>query len=183
MRKKCKVCKALLDNERCSSCGAYNGIQPSSQSVDLNEDIPTSDIPGFDMTPELDDTDTTMLLRKPERLNPALIFVIIFALSIASFLWFFLINRPQELLLGAWENGRGSIFLVVFAEADSAEFLENGTIIITQEGSRRSLNWESIAPNTFIADGEQFSYSINGDILVITDRWDDNWTFDRIRDE
>jgi len=105
-----------------------------------------------------------------------------FSLLIAGLLWFFY-NHSRESLLGTWENGRGAIFLMVFDEADSIEFLESGTITIVQEDSQRYVDWESDAPGIFIADGEQFSYSISNDILVITDVWDDYWTFDRNRSE
>ena len=111
------------------------------------------------------------------------ILISVFSLLIAALLWFFYNIHSQESLLGTWENGRGAIFLMVFDEADSIEFLENGTIIITHKNSQRSVNWKSDTPGIFIADGEQFSYSINDDILVITDMWEDNWTFDRNRSE
>ena len=82
-------------------------------------------------------------------------------------------------LLGYWENGAGRIFLWVFGEADSVEFLANGTLIITENGRSETVNWSPDGPGAFTADGDHFTYSIRGDLLTITDRANDDWSFDR----
>ena len=83
-------------------------------------------------------------------------------------------------LLGYWEDGQGLVFLWVFDEAESVEFLANGTVIITQpNGSSETVDWNSTGSGSFIADREEFTYSITRDTLIITDDWGDRWTFTR----
>jgi len=83
-------------------------------------------------------------------------------------------------LTGHWNNGSGSIFLFVFRTADEVEFLEDGTVIITEGGSSNTVNWSHTGAGLFTADGHEFTYSINGETLTITDSADDDWTFDRV---
>jgi len=90
-------------------------------------------------------------------------------------------ERDDHALIGTWDNGSGRIFLFVFNEADSVEFRANGTVVITEGRSSRTVNWSSSGPGAFTADGQNFAYSIRGNILTITDSWDDSWTFDRVR--
>ena len=89
------------------------------------------------------------------------------------------VSIDDSALLGYWENGSGLIFLWVFEEADSVEFLANGTIIITEDGESNTVNWNPTGAGSFIADNETFTYSINGDILTITDSFNDSWSFER----
>jgi len=83
-------------------------------------------------------------------------------------------------LLGNWENGSGRFHLWVFGEADSIEFLLDGTLIINENEQRSTVDWSLSEPGTFIADGDSFTYSIVGDILTITDRSNDSWSFYRV---
>jgi len=83
-------------------------------------------------------------------------------------------------LVGVWDNGYGARFLFVFGEADSVEFRDNGTVIITADGRSRTINWEPGRSGNFRADNQNFRYSIQGNILTITDSWDDDWTFERV---
>ncbi|MCL2559362.1 MAG: hypothetical protein FWE07_02645 [Turicibacter sp.] len=82
-------------------------------------------------------------------------------------------------LLGYWDNGSGRILLFVFGTADSVEFLEDGTVIITERGNSTTVNWAPIEPGRFLANNQEFSYRIVGDVLTITDSWNDDWHFDR----
>ena len=82
-------------------------------------------------------------------------------------------------LLGYWENGSGNRFLWVFREADSVHFLENGTVIITEDGVSETVNWEVTEVGAFRANDRAFTYSIEGDILTITDSSGDDWAFAR----
>ena len=83
-------------------------------------------------------------------------------------------------LIGSWENGSGNRFLFVFDEADEVEFRANGTVVITQDGTSRTVNWElGDAPGTFTAADDDFTYSVYDDELTIIDSWNDSWTFDR----
>jgi len=86
----------------------------------------------------------------------------------------------ESTLVGTWDNGSGRLFLFVFGEADSVEFRDNGTVIITEGGSSRTVNWSSSGPGAFTADRREFTYTISGDVLTITDSFDDSWTFDRV---
>ena len=88
-------------------------------------------------------------------------------------------DLTDSTLLGYWENGSGGVFLWVFGRADSVEFLENGTVIITEDGVSETVNWNSTGAGAFSADGRPFTYSINGNILTITDSANDSWIFDR----
>ena len=88
-------------------------------------------------------------------------------------------NFEDSALIGYWEGGSGRVFLWVFNRADSVEFFADGTLIITEAGSRDIVEWELVAPGSFIADGEAFTYVIHGDVLTITDRASDDWSFYR----
>lgn len=82
-------------------------------------------------------------------------------------------------LLGYWEGGSGSIPLFVFGSADSVEFLENGTVIITNDGSDHTVDWSPNGPSAFNADEFPFTFSIDGDILTISDDNNDDLSFYR----
>ena len=82
-------------------------------------------------------------------------------------------------LLGVWENGRGSIPLLTFESADVIEFRSDGTILFTEGSSSQVVNWETGADGTFRVDLFVFSYSIDGNYLIIIDSWNDAWRFDR----
>lgn len=185
MRKKCKMCRSPLNNERCDYCGADHDLnrQASSKSVDtFNYDIPQNDVPGFDVPNSRMQSSHSQQKTVSGGVTAILIGIAILVVIVCGVLFF---NGgtgdslEESTLLGTWGDGEGLIQLLVFQRADSVEFLENGVVIINQGGSRWSANWESDASGTFSADGEQFSYSIDGDILVITDSWNDEWTFNR----
>ena len=82
-------------------------------------------------------------------------------------------------LLGLWENGTGRVFLWVFGRADSVEFLADGTLIITEDDDSETVDWSPDNSGVFTADGRSFTYSIDGDVLTITDSSNDEWSFDR----
>jgi len=82
-------------------------------------------------------------------------------------------------LLGTWENGDGRILLFTFGRADSVEFREDGTVVITEGRNSRTVDWEPGQPGEFTAGNFSFTYTIRGDVLTITDSADDDWTFDR----
>ena len=82
-------------------------------------------------------------------------------------------------LLGFWRNGSGRYFLWVFGEANTVEFLVDGTLIISEDEQREVVDWKSTEPGTFTADGDLFTYSIMSNILTITDRSNDSWSFYR----
>ena len=84
-------------------------------------------------------------------------------------------------LIGNWENGSGAIALFVFRRADEVEFLENGTVIITQDGTSRTVDWSVEESGAFTAGGSSFTYRVRGDTLTITDSANDDWTFERAR--
>jgi len=69
----------------------------------------------FDVPSTTNTREPDPMMMGSKRFNPTIIAIIIFVLLIGSGLWYF-INSPQDSLLGVWENGRGSIFLVVFNE-------------------------------------------------------------------
>ena len=89
------------------------------------------------------------------------------------------INFEDSELLGYWEQGDGQVFLWVFNQADSVEFLVDGTLIITENGQRTVVEWEPTEPGAFTADGDSFTYLIARDILTITDSSNDSWSFYR----
>lgn len=82
-------------------------------------------------------------------------------------------------LLGTWDNGSGGALLWVFGSADSVEFRANGTVIITEDGDSETVDWVSGEPGHLTADDQEFTYSIAGDALTITDSANDDWTFVR----
>ena len=82
-------------------------------------------------------------------------------------------------LLGYWENGEGLVFLWVFGRADSVEFLEDGTAIITENGISDTVSWSPGATGAFTADERPFTYIIDGNTLTITDSSNDVWSFER----
>jgi len=83
-------------------------------------------------------------------------------------------------LLGTWENGSGFIFIWVFDEAETVEFLENGTVIITQsDGTSETVDWNPTGSGSFIADEDHFTYAIISNALTITDSFNDTWEFTR----
>jgi len=198
MRKKCKTCGAPLTSERCDYCGTNFGPKRASAEEVANastHDIPSFDIPNTDASTTPSQHDHMMMGSKG--FNPAVIvgIVALFVILVGGLLFFLIrggnqgtltyrvdteILVEESALLGYWGNGTGSIFLWVFDEADSVEFLENGTIIITQpDGHRQVVSWSPTRAGAFTADGETFTYAINGDVLTITDSWDDDWTFER----
>jgi len=205
MRRKCKVCGGPLDSEMCFYCGTDHSAskQISSQSVDSsNHDSSTEDSHSFDVpnTQPQYSQPVPMMELESKGVNPAIIIGAILILIIIVAAWFIFSGGTdsrfasddsyessessdlleESTLLGSWGNGRGSVLLFVFNEADSVEFLEDGTVMIIQGSSRWLTDWEIDAPGSFTADGEQFSYSIDDDTLVITDSWNDDWTFDRV---
>ena len=199
MKKKCKVCGALLDNERCNYCGtSYGSVkQTTAEDIINSKSVASNSRHGFldsfnDGTTYPEHSQPTPMSMEIKRSNPAIIVGIVVAIAIAigAGAWFIsnfssdsyleqYDSSQEATLLGAWGNGRGPVFLMVFGEADSVEFLENGTVIIVQDGSRWTVNWESSAPGSFEVEGEQFTYSIDGDTLILTDSWNDDWTFER----
>lgn len=88
-------------------------------------------------------------------------------------------NFDESGLLGQWQDGTGRFFLWVFGEADSVEFLENGTLVITEAEQTSLVDWASTELGTFVADGDSFAYSIVDNTLTITDRSNDSWSFNR----
>ncbi|MCL2559458.1 MAG: hypothetical protein FWE07_03125 [Turicibacter sp.] len=90
-------------------------------------------------------------------------------------------GNPESEIIGTWDNGSGRIFLFVFDEAEEVEFRDNGRVVITQgDGASRTVDWElGDDEGTFVADGQNFTYTVRGDVLTITDSWNDSWTFDR----
>ena len=207
MRKKCKTCGAPLTSDRCDYCGTSYGSRQST-AADVanfeNNDIPGFDIPSMDMgTPS---QQHGQMMMEPKGFNPAIIIGIVVGIIIIGGLLFFLssgsrtetLSGPIEIvstpetetpistpvtdsaLLGYWENGSGRIFLWVFDEASSVEFLENGTVIIIQpDGDRSTVSWNHTGPGAFTANGRHFTYSIDGGVLTITDSANDDWRFNR----
>ena len=166
MKRKCKFCGARVKDVRCDYCGAI-----------------------------FDDRQTT---ETPKTFNNSLIigivvtFVVAFMVAV-GFLLFMnarsqdsggASNRPasteENTLIGTWGNGRGMMHLLVFRHADYVEFLEDGTLIIINGESRWASEWEHVGAGAFIADGERFGYTIEGDTLTLTDSWEDDWAFERI---
>ena len=92
-----------------------------------------------------------------------------------------IVNMPIEEspLLGYWENGEGLVFLWVFGRADSVEFLEDGTAIITENGVSDTVSWSPGITGAFTADERPFTYVIDGNILTIVDSSNDVWSFVR----
>ena len=81
-------------------------------------------------------------------------------------------------LVGAWDQGDGDLFLLIFGEADSVEFLEDGFVIISQNDESHTVNWRpGGAENTFSAAGAAFVFEIDNEMLTITDAAGDSWTF------
>jgi hypothetical protein len=190
MRKKCKSCGAPLSHERCDYCGTSHGApqQPAAEDI---ASAPNFDIPNG--TPQSSQPEQMMMESKGSSSVVSIIIGIIFVLAIAIAVraWFVIgsgsdsqvvndVLSENSTLLGTWENGSGRIFLFVFDRAESVEFLENGTVIITQpNGDRNTVNWNLDGSGAFTADRRQFTYSINGDVLTITDSANDDWMFDR----
>ena len=210
MRKKCKVCGAPLNNERCDYCGTDHSKKKkaSTQLEDsLNNDNPTNSI----LITKTQSQQFVTMVNESKMIIPAIIVGIISLFILTGGLWLFFIrsnftitqlgnssiNFPAYLdsaetvanipagsvndsaLLGYWGNGAGSIFLWVFGLSDSVEFLENGTVIITQDETSTTVEWYLKEPGTFAADGREFTYSIDGDVLTITDSANDSWSWQR----
>ena len=99
--------------------------------------------------------------------------------------WVDELGAPVDLtdseLLGLWEHGWGSVHLLVFDRADSVEFLEDGIVIITDddESQKVEIEWRANDSGEFTVDGDLFTYSMSGDVLTITDRASDDWSFYR----
>ena len=89
------------------------------------------------------------------------------------------VGLTESPLLGYWENGSGDVFLWVFNQADSVHFLENGTVIITEDGVSETATWEVTELGAFTVNDRAFTYAIQGDVLTITDSSNDNWSFER----
>jgi len=89
-------------------------------------------------------------------------------------------DLADHALIGEWDNGSGRIFLFVFRRADAVEFRDNGTVIITENNTSQTVDWEPDGPGAFTADGRSFTYTVRGDVLTITDSANDDWTFDRV---
>jgi len=192
MRKKCKTCGAPLTSERCDYCGTNFGPKRASAEDVVN--APSHAIPSTVV--ETPSKEYDHMLMDAKGFNPAIIVGIVAAVVILGGLLFFfirsgnhdsvtyrvdhevLINESE--LLGYWGNGSGPIFLWVFDEADSVEFLEDGTVIIIQlDGHRQIVNWTPTGPGAFTAGGETFTYLVNGNVLTITDSAHDDWRFER----
>jgi len=82
-------------------------------------------------------------------------------------------------LIGSWDNGEGRIFLWVFGRADAVEFRDNGTVIITEGRDSQTVDWSAGNSGHFTAGNREFTYTIVGDTLTITDSANDSWSFDR----
>jgi len=219
MRKKCKVCGAPLDQEKCDYCGTDHSSGSSMASSDaISSSTATSDFNSlagnsldFDQSQDLSQTfnqqpnnnlaqnynngpqnyrDTYNYNQQPKRSKAPWIIgigVSILIVVVAIFLFFFTRRfipygtHADSPLLGEWNNGRGSIFLLVFNEPNSVEFLEDGTVNIFEGNRRRTVSWEPGANNTFRADGSRFRFEITAnDQLIITDSWNDDWRFDAV---
>ena len=207
MKKKCKVCGAPLNHERCEYCGTNHETSEQSNPETThhlpNNDVPSNDLSefGFDSPDDLAQTFNSdpqtqhhgqmqyFDPRPPKKSNTGLIIGIVSAVVIAivaGALFFNSISftpygtHADSPLLGTWENGRGSMFLWVFGEADSVEFLENGTLRMIENGRVQTATWVPGANGTFRANRSRFRYSINDNNLVITDSANDDWRFDRV---
>ena len=205
MRKKCKVCGAPLTSDRCDYCGTNHGAnaQPIStfdQNIPQNDipkndipqntipqdTIPQPEVPGFDFPNAEPNYSQPQHGKNSKKSNSGVIIGIVVAIVVVVIAgWFFLSRRfvpygthEDSALLGTWGNGRGRIFLLVFNEADYVQFFEDGIVIITEGNYMWYAEWEPGASGTFRANGDRFRYSITGDRLVITDSWNDEWTFD-----
>ena len=89
-------------------------------------------------------------------------------------------DSGESALLGHWQNGTGRFFIWVFGEADSVEFLEDGTLVIRESEHTSVVDWAaSTQLGTFTADGDLFAYSIVDNTLTITDHSNDSWSFNR----
>lgn len=103
MRKKCKVCGAPLDCERCDYCGTNHGVskQSSSHSENVsndgmiysdlpNNDIPSNDIPGFETPMDHTYSQSNPSMEPKRKTGLAILMGVIGALLVAGSIWFVL---------------------------------------------------------------------------------------------
>jgi len=173
MDAKCSACGAPLTGRKCDYCGTKMG-KPSKTT----NPIPRQSGPTPQKTEPANDFPTN---EKRPRTGALLGIVALVAIAFAAFT--FLPSSTNDDsdhdLIGEWDNGSGRIFLFVFGRADSVEFRDDGTVIITEGSSSQTVNWERGRPGHFTANNRDFTYRINGDVLTITDSANDDWTFDR----
>lgn len=202
--KKCKTCGAPLNSDRCDYCGRNHGEAVDTPA--FHQSAPTNDIPTTNMADFGFDTDSSTSTdfsynhgsndgyggygytppRKKSYLGLILgISGAVVLVMVAIFLFFFM-NRfvpygthEESALIGSWDNGRGPVFLWVFDEPDAVTFLDNGIVRIYQNNRVQSVDWEPGANGTFRADGRRFRYEITGQGLIITDSFNDSWTFNQ----
>jgi len=82
--------------------------------------------------------------------------------------------------LGKWHEGFGVAGLFIFMEADSVEFLPDGTVIITENEIEETAFWTLDTDEILRIAGREFSWEIENDTLTITDSWETDWVFRRV---
>jgi len=193
MEKECQACGAVLiseSNNYCSYCDAE--IEPSEATINPNtldsEPVPiqfstSMSYYGEPEKPQKPKKKTLKVILITAGAILGTLLVLFIALVVISLLQgrnFVHYGSPSTSpLLGTWENGRGNIVLFVFGGPDAVEFRENGTIRIIEGENTQIVDWETGANGTFRADAFIFSYSIDGNYLIIIDSWNDVWRFDR----
>ncbi|MCL1990079.1 MAG: hypothetical protein FWG67_04230 [Defluviitaleaceae bacterium] len=160
--------------------------QPTESHIKetLNPSTPTDDVSPLQHPLTTGQPEPTLYTKKA---NPLIhiSYVILVLAVISGGVWLLHSNRspsdpsvPSH-LLGNWSAGQGSMPIAVFGEAHALEFLENGTVIVTEGGSRWPIDWEFSTSSSgyFNAAGQRFDYTIEGDTLTLTDSRHHQWTF------